>query len=274
MPIKESSMESFSKRHGFSSVEEVEITIREDAPDDLRGFLIQLTYEHGFKPSTLRSVVCKALKKMPDPNNWSEYPNIDNEVTNLIFDCKWYKVYDIIERILHHLGEVNYIEDVYESYEKEVNEYFIENGIGWKIEDGLIEFRGTEAFESVVKNAQSVEDTAGHITASKELHQAIEDLSRRPHPDATGAIQHSMASLECVAREITGDRKANLGDIMKKHAYIIPKPLDEAVVKAWGYASENGRHIREGREPSLNEAELVVGLCACLGSYLIKCQDA
>ncbi|MDM8350883.1 hypothetical protein P8H27_18570 [Pseudomonas sp. sp1636] len=267
-------MDSFSKRHGFSSVEESEITIREDAPEDFRGFLIQLSYEHGLKPSTLRGLVCKVLKKMPDPDNWSEYPNVDGEVTNLIFACKWYKVYDILERILNYLGEHNYDPDIYNSFEKEINEYYIENGIGWKVEGGLVEFRGTEAFESVVKNAQSIESEAGHITASKELHQALGDLSRRPHPDATGAIQHAMASLECVAREITGDRKANLGDIMKRHTYIIPEPLDQAIIKAWGYASENGRHIREGREPSLNEAELIVGLSASLGSYLIKCQKA
>jgi len=265
-------MESFSKRHGFSTLEEVEISIREDAPEEFRGFLMQLAYEHGFKPSILRSLVCQVLKKMPDSGNWSEYPNIDCEVTNLLFDCKWYKVYDILERILSKLQGSNYNTNVYDSFQKEINEYFIEYGIGWKIENGLIEFRGTEAFELVVKTAQTAEEEAGHITASKELHQAIGDLSRRPHPDATGAIQHAMASLECVAREVTGDRKANLGDIMKRHTSIIPEPLDQAVVKAWGYASENGRHIREGREPTLNEAELIVGLCAALGSYLVKCR--
>lgn len=83
-----------------------------------------------------------------------------------------------------------------------------------------------------------------------------------------------MASLECVAREVTGDVKANLGDILKRHNTIIPPPLDQAVAKAWGYASENGRHIREGREPSFNEAELIVGLCASLGNYLIKSAQA
>ena len=136
--------------------------------------------------------------------------------------------------------------------------------------DGLIEYRGPESFESIIKSAQATEQASGHITASNELHQAIGDLSRRPSPDPTGAIQHAMASLECVARELTGDQKANLGDIMKRHGSLLPAPLDQAVVKAWGYASENGRHIREGREPSLSEAELIVGLCASVGNYLIK----
>ncbi|WP_346330419.1 hypothetical protein AABD48_06665 [Vibrio parahaemolyticus] len=57
---------------------------------------------------------------------------------------------------------------------------------------------------------------------------------------------------------------------MKEYKGLIPPPLDDAVVKAWGYASENGRHIREGREPSDNEAELIVGICAAVGNYLVK----
>lgn len=262
-------MDVFSKRHGFSSVEEAEISVREGAPDGFREFLIQLSYESGLKPTKLRDIVCKVLKKMPDKSNWSEYPNVANEVYELVSECKWYKVYDFLERILGDLAERSYT-DVYESFQEEVNDYFIETGIGWKVVDGLVEFRGTEAFEAIVKNARMTDQDFGHITAGKELHQAISDLSRRPSPDVTGAIQHAMASLECVAREVTGDHKANLGDIMKRHGRIIPEPLDQAVIKAWGYASEHGRHIREGREPGINEAELIVGLCASLSSYLVK----
>ncbi len=154
-----------------------------------------------------------------------------------------------------------------------MNDFFIENSIGWKIDNGQIEFRGSEAFETMIRDSRQVQHNAGHLTASSELHQAISDLSKRPNADVTGAIQHSMASLECVARELVGDGKATLGDIMKRYGLNIPKPLDDVIIKAWGYASEHGRHLREGRDPSLKEAELVVGLCACLGGYLIKCKS-
>lgn len=266
--------DSFSKRHGFHSTQESEIIIREDAPEELRGYLVQLTYECGFKPSELRTILCQALKKQPDSNNWSEFPNVDWEVNSLLQECKWYKVYDVIERVQADLGQYNYNPDTYEHFHTELNDYFVENGIGWKLADGLVEIRGPESFEVIVKNARETERAYGHVTAGKELHEAIGDLSRRPSPDPTGAIQHAMASLECVAREVTGDVKANLGDILKRHNTIIPPPLDQAVAKAWGYASENGRHIREGREPSFNEAELIVGLCASLGNYLIKSTQA
>lgn len=265
-------MDKFSKRFGYSSVEEVEISVREDAPNELRGFLVQLAYDYGIGPKKLRELVCKLLRSAPDKNNWSEYPNVDGEVRELISDCKWYKIYDLIERLVHYLGYEDYNGNV-DDFVNEVNEFFIENGIGWKIENEKIETRGPESFERIIKTARITESEVGLVTASNELHEAINDLSRRPHPDTTGAIQHAMASLECVAREITGDRKLNLGDIMKKHKGIIPEPLDQSVVKAWGYASENGRHIREGRKPSFTEAELIVGICAAVGNYLSRTHD-
>lgn len=261
-------MDQFSKRFGFDSVEEVDIVVREDAPEDLRSFSIQIAYQLGFKPDQLRSFICQLLRKTPDRNNWSD-SNVIREVEDLVMDCKWYKVYDLIEKLADHFANHSYRETS-DYFESEVNAFFIENGIGWKLVNSILEIRGPESFETIVKEAQLSESRLGHVTASKELHEAIKDMSRRPVPDTTGAIQHAMASLECVAREVTGDNKANLGDIMKKYSSLIPQPLDQAVVKAWGFASEYGRHIREGREPAFSEAELIVGICAAVGSYVSK----
>ncbi len=262
--------DTFSKRHGFAAVEEAEINIREDAPQALQEYLIQLVYECGLKPSDLREIICKALKVLPNKQNWSERPNIHEENVRLLSECKWYKVYDVIERVDEYLGRTNYQGDVHQHFTDELNEFLIERGIGWKLTEGRVEVRGPESIEVILRSARETELQAGHMTASKELNQAISDLSRRPAPDPTGAIQHAMASLECVARQLTGDHKATLGKIMNDNRMLIPAPLDQAVNRTWGYASEFGRHLQEGREPTFEEAELVVGLCASLSNYLIK----
>jgi hypothetical protein len=101
-----------------------------------------------------------------------------------------------------------------------------------------------------------------------QLGQAIADLSRRPDPDVTGAVQHALAAVECSARDVTGDLRATLGELIKRNPGFFPPPLDVAVEKAWGFASERGRHLREGREPLPEEAHLVVGLAAALCSYI------
>jgi len=49
---------------------------------------------------------------------------------------------------------------------------------------------------------------------------------------------------------------------------IIPRPLGTALEKLWGFTSEQGRHLLEGREPSFSEAQLTVGICATMITYL------
>lgn len=265
-------MESFSKRHGY--VQETEIIVREDAPNGLRCFIIDIAEDNcELSLLDLRKIICRVLHEHPDLSSWAS--DIDIEIRRLISCCEWHKVYDIIERLYAYLiKNTAYRECAIPEatiFQNEINDYFLENGIGWKLVDGQIEMRGAEAFEKSMKSAQEQLELNGqYSTASKELHEAIIDLSRRPLAETTGAIQHAMASLECVAREISGERTLTLGKIMERHKTMIPPPLDIAVEKAWGYASEHGRHLREGRNPEFEEAELIVGICAAVGNYLVK----
>jgi len=257
--------ETFSKRQGLFSLKEKEITVREDAPEGLRGFIKMAFYDLNKNPSDLRAITSRVLKIPPDSNNWSEFPNIDWEVGQHLENCEWYLVYDIIEVIIQKLNPKEK-----ESFINEINEYFITNGIGWKIINGQIETRGDEVFETAVKTVVSVLDNAQLQTAKTEIREALIDLSRRPTPDITGAIQHSLACLECVTREFTGDKKSTLGDLMKKYPGVIPSPLDQAVTKIWGFTSEQGRHLREGQAPEYLEAELVVEVTSAIATYLGK----
>jgi len=79
-----------------------------------------------------------------------------------------------------------------------------------------------------------------------------------------------MGALEAVARDLAGDPKATLGEVIKRNPEFLPKPLDTALSQVWGYASNEARHVQEGREPNREEAELLVGLAAVLATYLTK----
>jgi hypothetical protein len=155
-------------------------------------------------------------------------------------------------------------------FEEVLNEFFVDEGIGWQMINGEIITRGTETFESNIHSAVEALEEANRPTARNEIHEAIIDLSRRPKADLTGAIQHAMAALECVARDVCGDERATLGEVIRRYPDTIPKPLDESVSKAWGFASEMARHIREGRNPSRKEVELIVGLAATVATYLSR----
>jgi len=208
--------------------------------------------------------MCRVLRKL-DQGNWSG-SYIWEEVQALIKGCEWFCVYDIAEAISTYLAQ--YDSEQAHAFDSAINEYFREAGIGWQLIDGVMHTRGPEAFESSVRGAVIALDAAALPTAGGEIHEALRDLSRRPNPDLTGAIQHAMAALECVARDICGNPKPTLGELMKRYPGMLPKPLDDVISQAWGYASEKGRHLREGRLPDREEVELVVGLAATVATYL------
>jgi hypothetical protein len=267
--------EQFSKRFGLAQEEtEPEITIRDDAPSHVRDGILSIAEGTlGLSPSTIRDILCKVLRKIPDRSNWSEYPNIWYECQSLIQKCQWYNVYDFVEAVYQIIALSDPGKAAH--WEKLINEYFIEMGVAWRLVRGVLESRGPEGFKVTLDTARETLQEAKLSTAHDEIHEAMKDLSRRPDPDLTGAIHHAMGALECTARSYTGDVKATLGDILKKHATIVPKPLDNALAQAWGYASEMGRHIREGRTPTYPEAVLIVGIAAATCTYLAeKIRDA
>lgn len=260
----------FSRRHGH--VDEREISIREDAPEEFRVGLLNAARKH-MDPTDIRGIICPILHKRPNRDNWSN-SNVWGEVQDLVQNCQWYKVYDLCEAFYEHFANESYTRfhssDDAERFTNEINVLFHELGIGWKLEKGLVVSRESEEIESLVKEASEKLEDAGLTTAHKELGEALSDLSRRPDPDITGAVQHCMAALECVARHFSGDEKATLGQILKKRSkeLEIPPPIDSALEKLWGYASEQGRHLREGKGPHRDEAQLLLGLTASMINYL------
>jgi AbiJ N-terminal domain 4 len=169
------------------------------------------------------------------------------ETEALIGGADWPLVYDIIEDLHDYIAQRQ--PDSLEQFQTEVNDHFRETGIGWQLVNGRIETRGPEAFEAAVRGGISALSDGGRPTASQELHEALLDLSRRPEPDCTGAVQHALAALECVARDASGDPKATLGTILERHPGLFPKPLDVAAEKVWAFASQMGRGGALSRGP-------------------------
>lgn len=255
----------FSDRHGYRA-EEQEITVREDAPEDLRFAIPLIAQDAGMVPTAMRRVVCQVLLVGPDPLNWSEYPNVWEEVNRLIADCPWFKVYDIAEAF--HAAFAASYPDRAEAFQDRLNQFFRENGIGWQMTDGRIVYRGSEAFAETTHEAGEVLTQTGRTAAANEIHEALQDISRRPEPDVTGAIQHAIAALECTAREVTCEPNLTLGRLVPSLG--LPPPLDTAVEKLWGYASDRARHIREGQAVTTEEAELVVSVACSVCTFLSR----
>lgn len=254
---------SFSRRYGFQE-QNAGPLIYNEAPEQVRvGFLAILKDDMGISPTSMRDVVCGSLRCKPDHDNWSEFPNIWNEVQDLVYTSDWYKVYDVIEAFAKWLDSRGQIE----KYAAAINNLLFEEGIGWQLNSVLLEVHGDGAFEDVVREAVQDLSLSGLITATAELNEARKDLSRRPEPDLSGAVHHAMGALECVAREAT-DSKATLGKIVQRNPGLIPRPVDDAVVNLWGFASDRARHVKEDRDLQFEEVLLVVGIAGAVCSYL------
>ena len=122
------------------------------------------------------------------------------------------------------------------------------------VKNKVIDLQGDEIFEVTPECAK----------------EAIKDLSRRPDPEITGAIRHSLAALECLSRKVTGEPTMTLGKLIKENPQIVPQPLNDVVAKIFGFASIKGRHLEEGYDPTFEEAELMVYLSAAICTYLCK----
>lgn len=258
---------NFTDRMGLE-IPQPPITIRNNAPIALRLYLLQLMLCYESKLKKIRSYVCFISKEAEDPNNWGENEFMKSEIQSVLENCAWNRIYDLIEYFYEKL-QINKV-----GFEKDVNEYFIEKGIGWKLVNGIIEARGEEAFEQEISESINILGDAKLTTSKNEIHEALKDMSKRPNPDITGSVQHSVAALECLCREISGDKKSTLGALISKNPDILPKPLDKVVQEVFGFASEQGRHLREGGAPDFNEAEFVVHLSASLCVYLTNLKSA
>jgi hypothetical protein len=255
----------FSDRHGYRGTEQ-EIAVREDAPEGVRFAIPLIAQDVGMSPTAMRRAACQTLLVRPDPSNWSEYPNVWEEVNRLIENCPWFKVYDIAEAF--HAALSSGFSDRAVAFQEKLNQYFRENGIGWQMADGRIMFRGSETFAEATREAADILLQTGRTAAANEIHEALHDISRRPTPDVTGAIQHAIAALECTARDVTGEPNLTLGRLVPR-LRLVP-PLDLAVEKLWGYASERARHIREGQAVATEEAELVVSVACIVCTFLSR----
>jgi hypothetical protein len=126
---------SFSRRFGYHAPGK-EITIREDAPEELRDALVMLA-DNYLNPANMRLEVCGILLVTPDPNNWTNYPNVFDEVKRLVRSCAWHRVYDIAEGFYDRVHSNNPEHSA--EFEDRLNDFFVENGIGWAMKrDALL----------------------------------------------------------------------------------------------------------------------------------------
>ena len=259
--------EPFSRRFGYTAPE-APIQVREDAPAGFRHAILTIAAEAGVSSREIVGVVRRTLG-LPRSRDWT--PSVQMEdAEDQIELCHWAKVYDIAEAFYGLLAWRYSVLTTPEQFQAKINDHCLTHGIGWKMVDGRFEVRGSGPQETAQSRSVQALEQEGKATSASELEKALQDLSKRPEPDITGAVQHVGAAIECLARDLCGDSSLTLGDIIKSHPRMFPGAYRKLAEAVWGIASNNGRHLEEGGEPTLGEAMLLVGTVASLCGYMVS----
>ena len=242
-------MTTFSERYNLREVN-IPIKIKYEAPNDFRVWLVDLAIATGLSVDCILTIVSQKTFQGKDGNWNDDYKK--NEIIDKLRSSLWFYVYDVAETLFACISN----KENQQEYSNALNTYFQTNGYAWKFVEGKIVLRGSDVEDSSYTDA--INTLVGHSTAETELTNALYDLSRRPHPDLSGTVHHALAAIECLLRDIFGEEKATLGEIVNKYKSKITSPLDILITKLWGYSSNHGRHMGEGAMPSFAEAQFVL----------------
>lgn len=194
----------------------------------------------------------------------------DAIVMPMIEQCVWWRVFDVAELGFAAIHAERLLgPDKAKAYERAINEACRANNLGWQMDAGnFVVVASTAQHKSATRVVNDL-DAAGLGTSAGQLREAHLDLSRRPQPDISGGMQHAGAAIECLGREISGEAKLTLGEIIKKRDDLFPGAYRKMAEAMWGIVSNQGRHLREEGEPTLEEALFVVGSITNLAAYLL-----
>ena len=255
----------FSEREGLRSAGPL---IYDNAPDSVRYGIREVFTVLGYeRPSEQRGVLCKVLRIPPDLGNWTEYPNVDNEVIDLLTTTSWYKFFDALERIPRHLQPHDHA-----IYFDEVNSLLAEEMVGYRFESGHLVRVGTEEFHTAVAAVQTALQDQRFVEPRRQFNRAYEFRNSFP-PDWANAIKEAVNSVEGVLQVVYDRPGVALPAIVSDN---LPSDLPGGIKRLFGslYSQGSGtvgaRHASVGgNDPTGPRAELAIHVAAALHAFVV-----
>ena len=117
----------------------------------------------------MRGIICRVLLVRPDPSNRLP-PHVWNEVKSLMDGARRDKVYDIAESFYANLLSDNPHAAI--EFERQLNEFFLEKGIGWELRNGQITDRDSEDIANGTNETPMNLEIIGSRRAVNEMGEA------------------------------------------------------------------------------------------------------
>jgi len=273
-------MKLFSQRKGFKPIKTVMQINSMD--DDLRICLWNVLslfywekvkkglygYEYGKIAILLKMLWHNYFKKPIDTISW-HWPDTYNEIREYFFNCEWYEVYDFIEFVANNYSDesVNniFMKACNSILERELSAYRF---VGGKITQITSEAEISE-IEEALKSSEPLKCVNTHLKRSLDL------LADRKSPDYRNSVKESISAVEAICKLITKDKKATLGQALKKieEKICLHPALKDAFRSLYGYTSdaEGIRHaLLDEPNLSFEDAKFMLVSCSAFINYLIN----
>ena len=252
---------SFSDRLGITSPKSILQT--EAIDSDLRNGLWQACieycihyYQHEMEYREVMSNIYVNFFKIPsDRFSYDQSAGITH-VRQWFYAAEWWQIYNFVEFLLTLPAAGAFTRRISFFLEREKSGYRILKGQIVPITDP-VEI-------AAVNDAASV--GGAFLGARQHLQTAISLFSKKPDPDYRNSIKEAISAVEFVARVVTGNPKATLGETLKviSQKMEIHPALRDAMNKLYGYTSDEGG-IRHSllEQSSIDEAEAKFMIVAC-----------
>lgn len=267
-------MKSFSERKGLKPVSEIIQTggMNQELRNSLwntlhiviwsrNDFITQSNGSVGMIDTFSTTLWYTFFKKPIDQRPGHGQPGLGHLVLKAIhehfFDCSWNEVYDFLEVVIQitNDAQLRLSQCLNEVLIRELAGYRFVNGIAVDITD-----------EQEVEMLQEVVADSHFSGVSAHIGRALELLADRKKPDYRNSIKESISAVEAMARIITGNQKATLGDALKvlEKSGKLHKSLKNGFTNLYGYTSDaDGIRHAMLNESNVTQADAKYFLLSC-----------
>lgn len=243
-------------------------------------------YSEWFCENILANVYCEFISdQLKDEVKYSNNDFFNEYICEPILNNSYDDVLTIIEYIVkefmyvknlyfeRHRYDWGSYENPFQEYEKELNQLFQEEFVGYRIIEGQITSISDDIEVSEIKKGLNIQFDG----CKSHIKKSLIFLSNRENPDYKNSIKESISAVESICKIITNNKKATLGnalDKLKGNGNIIHPSLLEAFSKLYGYTSNEGgiRHAEGLFESNVSfcQAKYMLVSCCAFVNYLLE----
>ena len=188
-------------------------------------------------------------------------------IRSYFFKADWYEVFDFLEFCRDHGPEASR-----EDFEKSCNTFLERENSAYRFVEGKVSEITSQAEIDAVESA--IGGAAAYPGVTVHLERALQHLSSRTNPDYRNSIKESISAVESLAKRISGEEHATLGQALKEleKTHSLHPALKNAFSSLYGYTSDASgiRHaLMEEHTLEQADARLMLVCCSAFINYVI-----